>query len=81
MSQYREYPFTLAEAQEKKYGPDFSPRKYVRGMCAAQVWPKERGMPQHQCERYGKYGPGGLYCKQHAVSAYKEYVKCGGEHG
>ena len=34
--------------------------------CALQVHGPGRGMTFHQCSRPRGYGPGNLYCKQHA---------------
>lgn len=34
--------------------------------CIEEVWPREIGWIAYQCTRKRGYGPGGLYCKQHA---------------
>lgn len=63
-----DYPRTLEEAQQLRYGPA-GLSAYLAGRCShpvkAYLW---SGEPQYdvQCSRRNGYGPAGLYCKQHA---------------
>ena len=45
--------------------------------CIEEVWPRGRvdGWFSWQCQRKRGYGPGGLYCKQHA----RKVEECLGE--
>jgi len=65
-------PHTLEEARKYRYGcwagaPKGHP--YREGKCAAEVC---RDYIFHQCSRKNGYGPGGLYCKQHAKILFSE---------
>lgn len=75
-------PSTLAEARKRTYGDGsmYGTSKYEEGRCAESVF---SDFFTHQCTRKNGYGPGKLYCKQHAmklgavdesVSADKRYV-------
>ena len=61
------YPKSIEEAKEFRYGawagnPNGS--RYNKGKCAFEVW--SDGFIARQCSRPTGYGPGKLYCKQHA---------------
>lgn len=59
-------PRTIEEARKYRYGewaglPTGTP--YKEGKCAYEMWSH---IYSRQCSRENGYGPGGLYCKQHA---------------
>ena len=64
-------------ANERRFGewagnPNGTPEDITR--CIEEVWPQSHGWIPYQCHRKRGYGPGGLYCKQHA----KKQEKTGG---
>lgn len=59
-------PKTLEEAQSYRYNKWVGNPKgilYCKGRCAYEVY--DTYLPR-QCLRKPRYGPDGLYCKQHA---------------
>lgn len=40
--------------------------------CIKEVYPQGNTWIPYQCQRKRGYGPGGLYCKQHAEKLKKE---------
>lgn len=64
-----DYPKTIKEAEQKRYGVwAGNPRgyRYRPDNCAAEVLPSGTWV-YHQCSRRPGHGPGHLYCKQHAA--------------
>ena len=64
----KDYPRTLEEAKETKYGSwAGSPngRPYNEGRCAYDVWGDRAWYPRQCCRKNG-HGINELYCKQHA---------------
>jgi len=60
------YPKTLEEAKKYRYNtwagnPNGTPYDPTR--CAYEIF---KNFTAWQCTRKNGYGPGGLYCKQHA---------------
>ena len=65
-------PKTVEDARKYRYGawagrPNGMP--YKEGSCAYKVQSRWIFI---QCSRKNGYGPGGLYCKQHAKKVEKE---------
>ena len=62
-----DYPCTLEEAQQRRYGPAglcaYEPRRCAQRVMLSGGWPVKYEV---QCSRRNGYGPAGLYCKQHA---------------
>jgi hypothetical protein len=62
-------PRTLAEAKKYRYhqwagnseGWPYEPKQ-----CAFEVWTSGMMLSHRQCSKKPGYGPGKLYCKQHA---------------
>lgn len=73
-------PETLEEAKEIRYGRwTGNPNgvKYKESQCAYEVH-DEREIIGRQCFRKNGFGPGKLYCKQHARIVESYYEKEGG---
>ena len=66
---------TVEEARKYRYG-DWAgnPKgyKYVEGNCAYEACTHDRSSMFYQCTRKNGYGPGELYCKQHAKKVEPE---------
>ena len=59
-------PKTLEDAMKRKYGVR-GQSDYCDCRCAFEVLAYNNRWPNyHQCERKPGFGPGCLYCKQHA---------------
>lgn len=56
---------TIEEARKEEYGPHYRSASYVEGRCVEGVR-RNGSWGNVQCSRKNGYGPGGLYCKQHA---------------
>lgn len=59
---------TIEEAREQRYGRSTahpSGARYREGYCLVEITSKNR-WNSRQCSRKNGFGPGGLYCKQHA---------------
>jgi len=68
----RDCPKTLTAARKVRYnawGGNPKGIPYQEGKCAYQVWSTGRGASPYQCRKKNGHGPGGLYCKTHAMNA------------
>ena len=62
-------PSTREEARKIRYGcwaGEPKGRRYREADCAYEVFPQQRGGMHHQCCKGNGFGPGLLYCRQHA---------------